>query len=456
MDQRGFSSSIKWISVAAATMCGCHVFGDNSSGFAETHDLVKEITKVLPAAHKANEEVLGKLAFEAFRYQQVTTIGSDMPVPTPACGVRYTLPDKSWGLVPNLSYECDDKEAAKKSLGSAPTVIRNRIGIPLDQVGARLDVLSWPSSIMERIGDDVVKSNVLQSGFKLESCVTPLADRLSQTRAEVAAARCDIFAAPAGRVKELRATLEESRNRARKILSVPLQRKVKPATEAQVAACHAAAGTVTLDAPGSSPASGSDQPVASGQPVAYRFYGTTDEEFEIEVSGPRFDTVIEVRDETCSKTLGRSDRAGTGQPEHLSWKATTETEYVLVISTSSPSTGPVGPYQIRFSPEKSGVRVKNREVAEKFSEWFDKATDNDLEDTWRGSASKDFQLACVERARMVNEDAKRWGSINAALQYCESGLLAANDARVTVLRGDLPRRVGGGSVEKEAGRPAAK
>jgi hypothetical protein len=419
---------INLVAVVALAACGLSCGGDDSAAALDAaYGLGERSSRLELEAAESGRRILDEIELEPFTYRRAEEVGS-APTLATVCGVRYRISKSDWGLVPDLTYPCDDEAAAQQALGDAREQLESHLSLASSDYALRLTSLVTPGTALTDVGPELVFARGLGVDFDLDACFDAVGKRLAEATAAMAALQCETFLAPGSLLEDFREGLSDNAESARDLTAVRLARPASVVSPDVARLCQAQPG------PAGPPVPGTVAGTLSGGGAAHAIRLAAGESVVIDLRSDAFDSVLTLYDDSCSTQLGRNDDGAGGSDSRLEWSSFSGGDYVLVVGSYG-SSGATGPYRLSVAVDAAEPPLDEaqREAVAAFVRWAGDAPAEELLDAWRGSSAADLQLGCLRRERFRSSAGARAAVAGEARSVCLAALAQATEARKTVL-----------------------
>jgi hypothetical protein len=292
---RAVSAVLGVIALAPFNLC-CGGGTVSSAPYESAYALGERTAASALEAFEAQRTMLGTVKFEPVTYQRTSSLETT-PSVTRTCGVRYQISTERWGIVPELTYSCDDQQARQNALNDAPTRLGSQVGAPASDYDLRLQAVQGPAGALREEGPTLVYARALGVEFDLESCVDRVSTRLAESAGQAAALQCETFLNPGPALKDFREQLTRAAERAQGITTVVAAQPGIAISPQTAARCQAQPGATPLPVPGSVSA------VLSSRNAAYAIRLDGGKSIQIDLRAGSFDTILQLHDGTCGREI---------------------------------------------------------------------------------------------------------------------------------------------------------
>lgn len=424
IDEKRFA----WWTVAALAAGGLSCGGDGATAALDAaYELGKTSSALALEAAASGRQVLDELELEPFTYRRTQEV-DDLPTLTRVCGVRYRVSESDWGLVPDLSFPCDDEAAEEEALADARQRLEAHLSLPSSEYSLRAVSLATPGAALSDDGPGLVFARGLGVEVDLDECFQHVAERLAGTATALADLQCQTFLAPGLLLDELRDDLRQRAERARDLTAVKPPGPAIALSPDVARLCGAAAGAAGPAVPGEVAGT------RTGGDVAHAIRLGAGQSVVIDLRSSAFDTFLTLFDGACSTQLASDDDGAGGSDSRLHWTSHAGGDHVLVVGSYGSSFG-VGPYRlgVTVDSDERVLTTAEREALDGFVRWVNEAPEEEVQAAWRGGSGSDLQLGCLFRERFRSAAAARAAVAGEARSVCLAALEQATEARKAVL-----------------------
>lgn len=418
--------------LAAAVLAGGSVScgrGGSSGAFDSAYALGERTSELTLEASQADREILEELELEPVAYRRVEDLATT-PSLAAVCGVKYRVSSDRWGLVPDLTYPCDDDPAEEQALEDARTRLEAQLGLPESDYELRLRALREPADALTSTGPRLAYARAVGVELDLDSCVERVSDRLGDSLAAASALQCETFLDPGPLLTQFRKQLTDAAELAETLGTVAAVQAPVAITPDLAARCQAQAGTPGLEVPGS--VSG----VLASSNAAHAIRLEAGQMVEISLSSDYFDSLLHLYDATCSVLLATNDDGGGGNRSLLQWTSPEGGDHVVIV-TSFGAQGR-GPYDLAVAGASTAPTLspERRAALQELVQWVKGASEEEILAAWRGSGPAELQMGCLARERFQSAAGARAAVSGEAVSACMEALNEATEARKALLQGE--------------------